>query len=144
MEPFVTTPDVAPKILNWLRTRSGIAVWSSADLGNLGASWTTPATHADGTPATPPTWQADKTPRIITNPADVVVSVDREVTRLRITLQHGSGFTIECTPASSRKIRKAVDAAGQGAYYLFDDDEAVIMAPERQMPLLAWEAQEQK
>jgi hypothetical protein len=140
MEPYICTPDVAPKINNWLRTRGGIALWSSANLGNPCASWTTPATNADGTPATKPTWQADTHPRIITDAADVLVSIDREVKRFPIALQQGSGLSIECTPGSSRKIRKALDAAGKDAYYVFDVDEAVIMMPEKQVPLTEWMA----
>jgi len=34
----------APKFWEWLRTRGGIAVWKSINLGNAGASWSTPAT----------------------------------------------------------------------------------------------------
>ncbi len=47
---------------------------------------------------------------------------------------------MKCTEASTRKIRKAVAAAGEGAWYEFDYamQEAVIFVPGEQMTLREW------
>lgn len=137
---YTCSANNALKIWRWLTERGGIAVWRSVNLSNPGASWTTPAFEADGvTPYTKPTWQADDKPaRIITDPAEVMVSVDREVKRFRVGVRMGSqGMLVKVTDAGSRRIRMEVEKAGVGAYYVFDYDtqEAVIMAPVEVMPI---------
>ena len=44
MEKYHISPETAPKALDWIKTRGGIAVWQSVNLSNPGATWTTPAT----------------------------------------------------------------------------------------------------
>lgn len=129
--PYTVTAADAATIWGWLQTRGGIAIWQSINLSNPGASWATPARQEDGTPTTKPTWQAANQPHVITDPADVVVSVDREVKRFHVAVQRGGGLSFEVTPGGSRKIRAAVARAGDGAYHVFDygTQEAVIMAP---------------
>lgn len=128
---YVCPNDVADKIYKWVKERGGVAIWSSINLSNPCASWTTPALTPDGKPYTKPTWQAGDTPNILTDPADIGVSIDKEVKRFHVAIRVGSnGLQLKCTDASSTKIEKAVAAAGKGAFYRFDYDsqEAVIYA----------------
>lgn len=143
-EQHTVSAENAAKISGWLRNRGGIAVWSSVNLSNPGAGWTTPAFKEDGTPYDKPTWQAGNEPRVITDPADVVVSFDKEVRRFRIAIRRGSqGLSLKVSDGGTRRIRAAVARAGDGAYYTFDYEtqEAVIMAPEKTVPLLEWRTQ---
>lgn len=139
MDKHIVTPENAAKFAEWLRTRGGIAVWRSINLSNPGATWSTPALNVDGTPTPKPSWQSANTPeRIITSADDIVVSIDEEVKRLHIAIRVGSqGLTMKLTDSSSRRVRSAVSKAGEGAYYLFDyqNQEAVIMKPSKQVPL---------
>ncbi len=140
LAPHVVTVENAEKIAFWLETRGGIAVWRSINLSNPGASWTTPAKNADGTSVTKPTWEVGNEPeRIIMDLAEVLVSKDVEVKRFRVGIRLGSqGLSYKVTDGGSRRIRSAVAKAGEGAYHLFDysSQEAVIMKPDSQIPLL--------
>lgn len=138
MEPHITNVANAAKIWTWLNERGGLAIWESINLSNLGATWTTPANDKDGEPTKKPTWQAGETPRIITDPAEVLVSIDREVKRFRVGIRLGSqGMTYKVTDGGSRRIRKEVAKAGKNAYHLFDYEtqEAVIMASDKTVPI---------
>ncbi len=138
MEKHIVTAANASKVWKWLQEQGGLLVWPSVNLSNLGMSWTTPAKWADGQPAQKPTWQAGNAARLIVDPDDVVVSIDREVKRFHIAIRMGSqGMSIKVTDGSTNRIRKAVEKAGKGAYHVFDHStqEAVIMAPERTLPL---------
>ena len=137
MEKHIVTLADAPRILDWIQTRGGIAIWRSINLGNPGASWTTPVTDAEGKPTEKPSWQASSVPeRIITDPAEVLVSEDVEVARLHIAIRTGSqGMSLKLTDGSSRRVRKAVAKAGEGAFYVFEGDEAVILKPKTVRPL---------
>lgn len=136
----------APRILDWLQHRGGLAIWPSINLANPAASWTTPALDAEGKPSTKPTWEAASTPeRVITDISDVLVSVDKEVKRFRVGVRMGSqGLMLKVTDGGTRRIRAAVAKAGAGAYHIFDygTQEAVIMAPEKQIPLDEWAKKE--
>ena len=142
MEKHLTSPEDAARFKTWLETRGGIAVWPSINLSNPDASWSTPALNEDGTPMTKPTWQAANEPeRIITDIADVEVVIDKEVKRFRVGIRTGSqGMMLKVTDGGSRRIRAAVEKAGGGAYHVFDYStrEAVILAPERIVPLADW------
>ena len=147
MYKHTCTMENATKFAEWIKTRGGVAVWRSADLGNPGASWSTPAMIPEGTemndgtvleedrPYPRPTWQAESQPSmVITNPAEIGVSLDKEVKRFHVAVRRGSGLSFELTAASSRKLRAEVEKAGEGAYHVFDYGDyknAVIMAPER-------------
>jgi ribosomal protein S6 len=135
----------AEKIWGWLHERGGIAVWTSVNLSNPGAGWTTPARREDGSPTGKPSWQAGDTPQIITDPADVLVSVDKEVGRFRVAVRMASqGLMTKVSDGGARRIRRAVAKAGEGAYHVFDysTQQAVIMAPEKTMPLTEWHERE--
>jgi len=90
-----------------------------------------------------PNWQAASEPeRIITSVDDVVVSVDKEVKRFRVGVRlSGNGMMLKVTDGGTRRIRAAVAKAGEGAYHTFDYEtqEAVIMAPEKTVPLAEWQ-----
>ena len=148
LKPYVTTAEDAEKIADWLRNRGGIAIWQSIDFSRAGQTLTTPATTTEGTPFPKPTNWVDPTPAcIISDFADVLVSKDVEVKRFHVALRlGGNGMKVKCTDASSRRIREAVDKAGEGASYVFDYDtqEAVILRPESKVPLLDYLASEAK
>jgi ribosomal protein S6 len=132
------TIENAPRFWDWIQNRGGIAVWRSINLSNPGASWSTPADRQDK-----PTWEAGSVPeRIVTDPDQVLVSVDREVKRFHVAVRPGSqGLTLKVTDGGSRRIRREVEKAGEGAYHVFDygdHDNAVIMAPEKTMTLREW------
>lgn len=141
-EKHIVTAENAEKIFNWLEHRGGIYIWRSVNLSNPGASWTTPATTEDGKPYPKPTWQADSTPeRHVTDPNDVVVSVDEVVKRFHIaTRMGGNRLTIKVTDGGTRRIRREVAKAGEGAYYEFDYScqDCLIFKPVKQQPLLEW------
>lgn len=137
------SPEHAAKFRNWLATRGGLLIWKSVNLSNPGASWTTPALTDDGKPYAKPTWQAESTAsRHITSDADVEVIVPREVKRFHVAVRAGNNrMSLKVTDGGSRKIRAAVDAAGEGAYYQFDGQDVVILAPDKVVPLPQWNNQ---
>jgi len=151
-------PENARKYKEWLASRGGLAVWDSKDFGNLGQSWVTPVNDQAGNPYGPPHWKCggpgSKPDRIVTNPADVVVVIDREVERFPIKLKQ-DGMMIVLTKQSRDKVNKAKERIGKGSYHVFEDgslangllfgsDTCIIMAPEKVVPLMefdheAWE-----
>jgi hypothetical protein len=139
-KPYITAPDNAERIADWLRTPGGIAIWQSIDFSRAGQTLTTPANTSDGKPYPKPVnWVRDVPACIITDPADVLISEEIEVKRFRVTLRRDNeGYTLTYTDASTRRIRAATEKAGEGAYNKFDyaTQEAVIMKPECQLPLL--------
>jgi hypothetical protein len=128
----------APRFLDWIKNRGGVAVWNSIDFSNLGASWSTPAL-TDGVPTPKPTWQADSKPsRIITDPNEIEVIVRKEVKRFHVAIRRGSqGFSFKLTDASSRKVRAMCDKFGDESSYHFDYEtqECVITMPETKVSL---------
>lgn len=141
-KPHTCPPENAEKMFDWIATRGGVAIWPSIDLSDLDKSWSTPANDKDGNPTTKPHWKADSKPsRIITDPSQILVTKDKEVKRFHVAIRRGSqGLVMKVTDGGTRRIRAAVAKAGEGAYYEFDYEtqEAVIMAPEEQIPLSEW------
>lgn len=140
------TLENAPKFLDWLKSRGGIAIWNSIDLSDFEKSWSTPA-FTDGKPTEKPSWKsASKPERVITNAAEIDVCFDKEVKRFRVAIRGASnGLSFKVTSASTQRIRAAVEKAGEKAYYKFDygTQEAVIMAPDKIVLLSEWETREQ-
>jgi hypothetical protein len=136
---FTIQPEHVALISEWLRTRGGIAIWRSQLLGDSGLTVTTPRLDEKGQPATKPGWKfASQPDRIITDPAEVLVSVDEEVNRFYVAVRMGSqGLMWKVTDGGTRRIRAAVAKAGEGAYYVLDyaTQEAVIMRPVSQKRL---------
>ena len=141
------TAENAMRTLSWIRTRGGLALWQSIDLSDPGKSWTTPALTEDGKPYEKPTWKAASEPyRIITDAADVLVDIPKEVKRFHVAVYTGAqGLKIKVTDGGSRRIRaavrKAADQYGE-AWSEFDygTQEAVIFVAEKSVPLSEWEA----
>jgi hypothetical protein len=133
MSKHTISSDSAEKVWGWMKDRGGISVWPSVNFANLNASWTTPIN------ASKPTWEADNKPSLsITDASEIVVSIDREVKRFHVAVRIGSqGLTLKLTDASGKKVRAAVEKAGEGASYIFDyaTQEAVIFAPSELVPL---------
>ena len=131
----------APKIWDWFKLRGGIAVWKSANLSNPGMTWTTPVRDKNGELYRKPTWQAANDPVIITDPDCVMVSEGVLVKRFHVALRvSGNGLMLKYTDASSRRVHKAVEKAGEGAYFEFDyeSQDALIYAQGVTRSLIAW------
>jgi hypothetical protein len=146
-EKFKIAPENAAKMSDWLRTRGGIAIWSSINLSNIGATWSTPAL-TDGKSTPKPTWQAGNEPdRIITDPGECVVVEPREVNRFYVAIRPGAqGFVFKVTDGGTRRIRGALAKANRDArcapdagvaWYEFDysTQEAVIFVEGETRPL---------
>lgn len=138
-------PENAARFAEWITKRGGVAIWPSVDLGDLGSSWSTP-----GDVTTKPTWRADSKPaRVITDATEIDVVTRREVKRIRIAIERGSGLSFNLTQTASKRLRKAVHEAtlalqretgiiGPGATYYFDGKEAVITVPGEVITLAEW------
>lgn len=126
----------------WLQAGRGLALWRSADLGNPGASWTTPARDKSGNATARPTWQAESSPALIVESADnVIVETFRTVKTIRIALARGYGLRIDLTPASSRRLRAELAKAGEGSTYEFggwDGKDCIILKPSGKCTLAQW------
>jgi hypothetical protein len=144
MNKHECAPENAAKMLDWIHTRGGVAIWESINPSNPGASWSTPATFADGSVATKPDWQCNNQPaRIITDASDIEVVERREVKRFRVGVRIGAqGMTAKVTDGGTRKIHAAVEKAGEGASYGFDylTQEAIITVPGARVPLAEYVA----
>ncbi len=148
MKPHIVSVENAGKIAEWLRTRGGIAIWRSIDLGNSGKSWTCPVNDENGQLKGKPGWQSANMPeRIITEPAEVVIETSREVKRFHVAVQRGGlmGMNLQVTSGGSRRIEKEVAKAGENAHYEFDYEtqEAVILVPAELVPLPEWLAKQE-
>lgn len=139
MNPHRILAADAPRIVKWFETQGGIAIWSSINLSNPSASWTTPK---DGQK---PSWEAANTPsRIITDPADVIVDEPKEARRFHVAIRPSAqDMSFKLTDASTARVRKAVATCGLDAWYVFDYDrqDAVIFVPGRSTPLNEWVAE---
>jgi hypothetical protein len=143
MPNYVVSEEHAAKIAEWIKARGGIAIWESISLSCPGESMTTPVRKADGTPTTKPDWKLGNTPaRIITDMAEVTVSQDVEVKRFHVAVRFGAqGLALKVSDGGTRRIRREVAKAGEGAYYVFDygsEENAVIMKPAKLIPLAEW------
>ena len=127
------------QIWQWFQERGGIAVWKSIDMSNPGRSWTTPIRDAEGNPMPRQDWRMEQTPSLtITDPAEVMVDVPKEVKRFRVAIKAGGqGMLLKCSDASSRRIRRECQKAGEESWYEFDyaTQEAVIFVPGESKPL---------
>jgi hypothetical protein len=146
LKPHDCREENAAKFLNWIRTRGGLALFNTLDLSNPGQSWTSPVRDPLGNVVSKPHAYANTAPyRTITSTDEVMVHLDKEVKRFHVAIRMGAqGLKIKLTDASTDRVNKAVEKAGDGAYHLFDYDtqEAIIMAPEpgKSMSLTAWAA----
>lgn len=139
MDKLTIQAENAKQIYGWLQDRGGIHVWNSIDLSDLDRQMISPANDPEGRPTTKPHWKMSEFPKLITDPEQVIVSIDKEVKRFHVATRMGSqGLSVKVTDGGSRRIRREVAKAGEGAYYTFDYGDyknAVIMAPEKTMPI---------
>jgi len=128
----------AERFIDWLENRGGIAIWRSIDLSDPGASCFTPA-QTDGKPTTKPHWKyANEPEEIVTDINQFEVVTPKEVKRFHVAIRRGlQGFTFKLTDTSTARVRKAVDKAGEGAWYEFDygEQNAIIYVPGEKKPL---------
>jgi len=152
-------PENARLFLDWIANRGGLAIWQSVDLAWPGQSWTAPLKDEEGNLKPPPHWKCGgpsaKPKRIITDPADVLVVIDREVERFLVKLKFDGQGHIVLTKRSGDKVNRAKERFGEGSYHVFEngttphglmygDDTCIIMAPEKSISLAefdceAWE-----
>lgn len=136
--PITCVPENAERFAMWIRERGGICLWKSLNLSNPGASWCTPFTTEDGQEAGKPNWQTESTPAVVVTSMDEVgVEIPVEVKRIKISLIR-RGLKVVLTDGSTRKVRDAVEKAGDGAFYTFEDDMAVIWAVRGTVCLEEW------
>jgi hypothetical protein len=77
-------------------------------------------------------------PRVITDPAEILVSIDTEVKRFEISTESSSdGLYTKLTDASSERIRREVEKGGENSYYELDYEtrEAIIYQNEKLIPI---------
>ena len=138
------TEEHAPKFLEWIAKRGGVAVWPSVDLSDPGVSMSSPALTPEGKPTPKPHWKLAAEPsRVITSASEIDVVTWKEVKRFHVGVRRGSqGMSVKLTDGATRKLRAAVAKAGEGATYRFDYEEqaAVILVPSEVVPLDQWRA----
>lgn len=145
---FKHTIDVehAARVADWIKNRGGLFVWSSVNLSNPGAGWTTPFLNADNTEVTKPSWQCGQNPQHFTDASEIGVVTYKEVKRFRVGVTRGGGvLDYVVTDGGTRRIRREVAKAGEGATYHFDygTQEAVILKVEQTISLTEWLAQQE-
>lgn len=129
------TPENAIRVLPWLERDGAFLHWYSVNLSNPGAWWLTPLREGK------PSWQAVDQPNVITA-ADLQVTTYKEVKSLRIyTRVSSNGLMIKLTDSSSRRVRQALENAGEGAVYRFEGNYAVISVPDQSIPYTTWKEQ---
>ena len=124
MEKLTCSRANAPTLLEWIRTREGIAVWRTVNLSDPWRSWSAPVIDKQGNRLVRPhSYAASEPERIITSADDVEVQEGREVKRFHIGVERHS-LAFKVTTASSDRIRREVDKASEKyqceAWYEFD------------------------
>jgi hypothetical protein len=128
-------------VFEWIKTRGGVAIWDSVNLSNPGASWMAPLKDDQGVVKGQPNWQASRTPsRVITDPAEIMVVVPREVKRFHVGIKRGDSMNFVLTDGASARVRRELNRAGEGAWYEFDRtvQDAIIYAVGERIPLLTY------
>ena len=135
MEKLTCSRANAPTLLEWIRTREGIAVWRTVNLSDPGRSWSAPVIDKQGDRLVRPhSYAASEPERIITSADDVDVQVGKEVKRFHVGIErHTMAFKL--TTAASDRVRREVDKASTkhqcDAWYEFDYNaqDALIFIP---------------
>ena len=96
----------APRLLDWLATRGGVAIWSSLDLSRAGERVFTPADLPR------PSWHYPETPtEIVTDRADIGVYDEVLFSAFPVSLRRSNnGLTLKLTDGAKRKVDKAMAA----------------------------------
>ena len=142
-----TSIENAPKMVEWVKGRGGVAVWKSVNLSDPDRQMLSPALTTDGKAYPKPHWSMGNEPsEIVKELSEIEVNVDKEVKRFHVAVRPGAqGFSLKLTDASSRRVRAAEEKAGKGAYNVFDyfdEKNCIIMAPEKTIPLTEWMKEE--
>lgn len=122
----ITTEIVnAPQMKKWITERGGIVRWASVDLSDPGAGMLGPRIGPDGKLTTKPHWKMGDEPELhITDPEQVGILTEKEFKTVRIGIQRGSGFMqMVLTDSATRRVREALEEAGEGSRYVFDFDD---------------------
>jgi hypothetical protein len=140
-KPHVISAMNAQVVYGWIKERGGIAIWRSINLGNPGASWSAPVKSAAGEVYGKPNWQCGNEPeRIITDPAEVNVTVGKEAKRFKIrTRLSDNGLTIKLDGRSSERVRRYLEkyqTEDKETWYEFDGDTCIIMVDDTVTPLV--------
>jgi hypothetical protein len=125
----VLVPGCKDKFKDWIDTRGGVVVWKNIDLGNSGTGRRfTPKVDADGKYYGPPHWSFGFEECCTSLDRFRFVKELKEVRRIKIAIERGSGLSWNLTEASSRRLRKAMDGYPDAVYH-FEGKEAVIETP---------------
>lgn len=102
------TKAEANRMLDWITSRGGVAVWECLDLRNAGAKVFTPARTTTGEPTTRPGWQYAGTPvEIVTDPADIAPYEETLYASIPVSLKH-KGMLLILSDPSQRRLDKAM------------------------------------
>jgi hypothetical protein len=133
--------DNARLLAGWLQSGRGVAHWESIDLSDPGYALTTPAL-TEGKPTPKPHWKVANEPVFITfDPANILVQRIKLVKRFHIAVRTGAnGLMLKVSDGGSRRIRREVTKAGEGAFHVFDYEtqDALIYRPIASIPLPEW------
>lgn len=136
---------LASKLAGWITDRGGVLVWRSVDLSDPSTVAVSPYLDRDGDVSTKPSWIYANEPALhITDPARIGVIQTEEVKRFHVAVRVSSnGLRLKLTDASSTKLNKALEKAGIGATYYFDQNtqEAVILVGKSLVSLADWMAE---
>jgi len=144
---FKITTEIAnaPNMAKWITERNGIVRWASIDLSDPGAGMLGPRIGPDGKLTTKPSWKMGNEPEFhVTDPEEVGIITKKEVKTVRIGIQRGSGFMqMVLTDSASKRVKDALDEAGEGSRYVFDFDDhdrriARIMKADAVISLKQW------
>jgi hypothetical protein len=104
------TSKEAPRLLDWLTNRGGVAIWESRDLRSAGNRTFTPARTTTGEPTTAPGWQWSTTPvEVVTDRADIGVYDETLYKAFPVSLRRsGNGLSLKLTDPSQRKVDKVM------------------------------------
>jgi len=137
----------AERILDWIKNRGGVAVWDSCAIGDPGQAFT-PALDKDGNRTTRPGWRyGGKPSSIVTDASDVTVLRCEKFKSFHVSTKKGGGFSIVLTDASSRKLKKELERAGEGSWHEFDygsHDNCIVYRVDSNIPLPEWSKCEQQ
>jgi len=145
MSRITITADMAPKIRGWIRDRGGVNYWRSASLSDPSRTCFTPIFDVDGNPTGKPAWWCEREPADTLKAEDAFEVVrDKKYKTCRIATRVGAqGLLIKLTDASSAKVKKLLDEAGEGSRYEFggiDGKDCTVFKKVGVTPLEEWDA----
>ena len=136
-------PENAARFREWCAVRGGVAVWRVIDIARAGETVSTPVLTETGEPTPRPRWDIASAPERVYGIDEIDCDTGREIKRIRISVERGSGLSFALTSASSRRLRNAMDVAPNGAWYVFGFDNndrrvAIIYTPSDRVPLASY------